>query len=218
VRRVEVTARPEPSAVHPLHRVVVDDDRLDRAVLLAWRRDVPCSLVRVEGRDPVPAVEAAAARVDAVASVAVARVDDGCLVHLRQTRRAMAPSLAATLDRDSLLVPPPVTYGGDGRVEFDVFGTAPDLRALVAEVDDAVGVSVRTVDGGAGHSPLSSDRLTDRQAEAVRVADRLGYLAVPREATVDDVAAAMGIAPETAAEHLRKAAARVLPAVARRRR
>lgn len=218
MKRVEVTARPDRSAIHPLHRVVVDDERLDRARLLAWRRDVPCSLALVEGAEPVAAVEAAAGRIDAVGDLAVAPVDGGCLVYVRQRRRARAPSLAAALAGGSLLVAPPITYAADGRVEFDVFGEAGDLRALVADVDDAVGVSIRSVDDGAGYSSVTPARLTDRQAEAVRVADRLGYFAVPREATVDDVAAAMGLAPETVSEHLRKAVARVVPTVARRRR
>ncbi|WP_435177204.1 helix-turn-helix domain-containing protein [Halorussus sp. AFM4] len=54
-----------------------------------------------------------------------------------------------------------------------------------------------------GDRPL--DGLTDRQSETLRTAYELGYYEVPREATTDDVAAAVGVDPSTAAEHLQRA-------------
>ena len=53
--------------------------------------------------------------------------------------------------------------------------------------------------------------LTDRQFEALETASELGYYAVPREASLSDVAAELDIAPSTASELLRRAESRVLP-------
>lgn len=47
--------------------------------------------------------------------------------------------------------------------------------------------------------------LTDRQFEALSLAVESGYFAVPREATLSDVADAMGVEKSTAGEHLRRA-------------
>jgi predicted DNA binding protein len=52
--------------------------------------------------------------------------------------------------------------------------------------------------------------LTDRQREAVRAAVEAGYYAVPREASLADVAEAIGCAESTASEHLRRAEAAVM--------
>jgi len=55
--------------------------------------------------------------------------------------------------------------------------------------------------------------LTDRQQEAVHAALEHGYYEVPREGTVEDVAATLDCAPSTASNHLRKAEARLVEAV-----
>lgn len=51
--------------------------------------------------------------------------------------------------------------------------------------------------------------LTDRQFEALSIAVASGYFAVPREATLSDVADAMAVEKSTAGEHLRRALGRV---------
>ena len=49
------------------------------------------------------------------------------------------------------------------------------------------------------------DGLTDRQEEALRIAYERGYFEIPRRATLDDVAAELGITPSSASERLRRA-------------
>jgi hypothetical protein len=49
------------------------------------------------------------------------------------------------------------------------------------------------------------DGLTDRQDEALRIAYERGYFEIPRRATLDDVAAELGITPSSASERLRRA-------------
>ncbi len=56
---------------------------------------------------------------------------------------------------------------------------------------------------------IDRDRLTDRQREVVRTAQRLGYFEYPRKADAEAVAAAVGIARSTFAEHLAAAQRRV---------
>lgn len=56
---------------------------------------------------------------------------------------------------------------------------------------------------------IDRDRLTDRQREVVRTAQRLGYFEYPRETDAEAVAAALGIARSTFAEHLAAAQRRV---------
>ncbi|NHN60518.1 MULTISPECIES: helix-turn-helix domain-containing protein [Halorussus] len=54
-----------------------------------------------------------------------------------------------------------------------------------------------------GDRPL--DALTDRQTETLRTAYDMGYYEVPREATTEEVAAAVGVDSSTVAEHLQRA-------------
>lgn len=79
----------------------------------------------------------------------------------------------------------------------------------IIEAIEATGASVTleqlTRSGGSGGcDPVVVDRgrLTDRQREVVRTAQRLGYFEYPRDADAEAVAAAVGIARSTFAEHL----------------
>ena len=56
-----------------------------------------------------------------------------------------------------------------------------------------------------GESEPPGDGLTDRQHEALRIAYELGYFAIPRQASLEDVAAELDIAPSSVSERLRRA-------------
>jgi len=70
------------------------------------------------------------------------------------------------------------------------------LRHLTRVGDDAPDRSAAGADG---------DGLTDAQREAVRAAHRMGYFEIPRTATLDDVAAELGISASSLSERLRRA-------------
>ena len=53
-------------------------------------------------------------------------------------------------------------------------------------------------------------QLTDRQREILAAAVEVGYYEVPRQASHEDIADHLGIAPATVGEHLRKIESTVL--------
>ncbi|WP_048198673.1 helix-turn-helix domain-containing protein [Methanocella arvoryzae] len=59
-------------------------------------------------------------------------------------------------------------------------------------------------------SAHSSEGLTERQTSALTAAVEMGYFDSPRRASIEDVAARLGISASTAVEHLRKAEKKVL--------
>lgn len=62
-----------------------------------------------------------------------------------------------------------------------------------------------------GSAPADmSGQLTEKQANALAIAVDIGYFDTPRRASIEDVAAKLGLAPSTAVEHLRKAEKKVL--------
>nr|WP_248299461.1 helix-turn-helix domain-containing protein [Halorhabdus amylolytica] len=56
-----------------------------------------------------------------------------------------------------------------------------------------------------GESEPPGDGLTDRQHEALRIAYELGYFDIPRNASLEDIAAELGISPSSVSERLRRA-------------
>ncbi|MBZ6497035.1 helix-turn-helix domain-containing protein [Natrinema longum] len=56
-----------------------------------------------------------------------------------------------------------------------------------------------------GESEPAGDGLTDRQHEALRTAYERGYFDIPRQASLEDVAAELDISPSSVSERLRRA-------------
>jgi len=159
-------------------------------------------------------IEAFERRIEAVETVTAYELtpagEDAFYAYVRD---ATNESLRATFEvvfRDPVVVVPPVEFTESGRVTFSVFGPSGDVQAAVDGLDDSLGVTVTAVTGLEGTPGVVESPLSDRQRDAVETALELGYYEIPREASHEDVAAAVGCAPSTAAEHLRKAEAKLL--------
>ncbi|WP_440008640.1 helix-turn-helix domain-containing protein [Halomicrococcus sp. SG-WS-1] len=99
---------------------------------------------------------------------------------------------------------------GSNGIDVSLIGTQNDISRSVDEHEDA-GMNVflrRITDYTGPDHPL--DSLTDRQRGVLTTAFDMGYFAVPREATTEDVAAAVELDPSTVREHLQRAQHNVL--------
>lgn len=103
----------------------------------------------------------------------------------------------------------PVEIRADGSQVMTLIGDPASFSAVApVEADDW---EVELVETGqrppGGTGPFSG--LTERQQEILEVALAEGYYANPRQATHDDIAAALDATASTVGEHLRKVEARV---------
>lgn len=92
----------------------------------------------------------------------------------------------------------------DAGVDVSIVGTQAALVRSVEKYDD-VGVDVvleRITDYAGPRTSL--DAVTERQRDVLETAYEMGYFEVPREVSVADVAADLGLDPSTVSEHLRR--------------
>ncbi len=197
----------EPAAArHPMHQYVVETDgfeasRLIASTLVDGRHT---ALFHVDGWPPEP-YEAALADVDTVLEYAISRQSDRTFaVYVREALRDHDRELTDAFARPGLVTLLPVAYRADGTVTVTLVGPGDAIQTAIDDAPDAT-LDVREI--GSYHTRRIGGRsdLTDRQAEAVAAAVELGYYEDPRAASVADVGDAMGCAPGTAAEHLRRA-------------
>jgi predicted DNA binding protein len=183
-----------------------ETDALERAELLTWNVSpdgVEYALFHLEGD-----VDRYRARIDEVGSVrayTLTPVDAGSFyAYVEQRTRDAERELRTAFARRSLVVVPPVVYDESG-MTVTVVGEATDLRAMLDDLPDDLAATIGAVgDFDRRHGTLGAP-LTGRQREAVERAVDLGYYEVPREASLEAVAAALDCAPSTASTHLRKA-------------
>lgn len=210
MKQVRLTLHHDAETVHPMHRFVADSDAFDSYRLVHWNpTDQENVLVFHVVGDPGE-YEAALKETAGVRSYDLARREDRSFsVYVRDLPDDPGERLIEAFSLESLVPIPPLEYRGDWSVRFSLVGESTDLQRAIAAVPDAIDVTVERIGEYAGASARAGG-LTERQREAVRVARELGYYAVPREASVADVAARLECAPGTAAEHLRKAESTIM--------
>lgn len=147
-----------------------------------------------------------------VLDFAIMETGDSCFYTYFQTElNELSQQLFATLTRGSLLMVPPYMYG-DGSVTISLFGPTDEVQAAVAKVPAPFEVKVNEVSGLGAIPGLSEPLLSERQHEALEAAKDIGYYDIPRQGTYEDIAARIGCASSTAAEHLRKAESKIIRA------
>ena len=211
MKSVRLTLRFDAETAHPLHQFVAANDDFERYRLVHWNHapDGETILVFHVVGDP-DAYRAELETLSTLAAFEVAAIDDRAFyVYVRD--RALLPwkALLDSYAEGRLIVLPPVEYRMDCSLRFTVVGESTDLQRAIEAVPDGIETTVDRIGEYAGGDARVAE-LTDRQREVLRAARRLGYYDVPREAGVRAVADEVGCAPGTAAEHLRKAEARIV--------
>ncbi len=211
MKTVRLTLHHTAETVHPMHRFVADSDAFDsyRMVHGSVSDDEEHAFIfHVVG--DADSYESALTAFGGVTSYELTRLNEQAFsVYVRDAPDDIGTQLLDTFSQGSLVSLPPLAYRSDWSVRFSIVGESADLQQALADVPEGITAVVEEVgeyDGSDGAVAV----LTTRQREALEVAREIGYFDVPRSAGVADVAAELGCAPGTAAEHLRKAEAAVV--------
>jgi predicted DNA binding protein len=192
---------------HPMHRFVVENDGYGAARLIGSTLGdgIHTALFRVEGGPPDP-YEERLRDVPSVQEYAISARSNGTFsVYVREELGEHDRGITAAFRRAGLVIVLPVVYRSNGEIVLTLVGPATTLQTTIEGVPAGVSVDLRDI-GGYDTRRIGRGRdLTDRQSEAVVAAVECGYYESPREGSVADVADAIGCAPSTAAEHLRRA-------------
>lgn len=197
---------------HPMHRFLEDSDAVWTDRLLHWNLatdgvDVALFYIEADRKAYVDRLEA----VESVVDYDVTPIDEESFyVYVHEQTRPPERRFRAAFRETGLVVLPPIEYLPDGTMELTLAGPGEDLRAMLDGLPEEVEASVEWV--GTGEAGPAST-LTDRQREALAAGLAVGYYEVPREGSLDDVAAELDCAPATASTHLRKAEAGLVRAV-----
>ncbi|GAA5044851.1 helix-turn-helix domain-containing protein [Haladaptatus pallidirubidus] len=117
----------------------------------------------------------------------------------------------------NVVIETPIYFTADGSLRITYLGSDAAFRELFRDSVEESAVAFDVVETG-DYEPDEATLtrlLTTRQREVLEVAVEVGYYSASRQSTLDDVAAAVGIAPTTVGEHLRKVEERVFGALVR---
>jgi len=193
MRYLQLQIRFPPEARHPMHQFLAGQDSIQRVYLRHWNFSNPeyvTTLLHVvgdieNGREGyLVALEAA----ESIQEFDVTLVDDRSFyVYIRESAQGFASRLRVLLTDTELLIVPPVEYGIDGEMLFEVAGKQDALQSLVANLPDRLSVSVNRLGEYDAYRDSQVTALTYRQEEVLEVARELGYYKVPRQTSVREI-------------------------------
>lgn len=193
--------------LHPMQAFIRHEDAVAYEEMVAWRsgeaEDFEYTLFYVEG--DLERYRAAAADLDSVVSMEISPIDERS-AHVwvceavGDVYRSMRQSLAG---RDVIAVPP-IRFDDEAAMELTLVGDMDAVESVLEDVPPGIDVDVLALGRYDRRGGTLVGTLTDRQLEALGTALELGYYAVPREATLADVASALGCTESTASVLLRR--------------
>lgn len=201
---------------HPMHQFLVEQESIRRAYLRHWNFSNPEHVTTLfhivgdikEGRDEYLA---ALESVSTIEEYDTTSVDDRSFyVYVREAAGEHARRFRELLEDTDLLVVPPIEYGTSGEMVLEVAGESEELQSIVAGLRDHLSISVNRISEYDAYRESQVTALTDRQKEVLEVAQDCGYYEIPRQTSVREIADRLDCSKSTAANHLRKAEARLV--------
>ncbi len=194
--------------LHPMHAFVRESPTVDREVILERdaRGELTTLLLYVDGDRE--GYEAALSEVPQVEAWTTESADgEGFHAYVRTRLRERERRYREALDRESVLVVPPVELRADRTVRQTMAGYAEELSAAVEALPSEVEVEVLRT--GTFHR-VARPAVTERQREALRAAFEAGYYDLPRSAGLEVVAEALDCSTSAASDRLRRAERRLV--------
>lgn len=199
---------------HPMQEFLANSEDMEREELLAWnhsREDVQFALFYVVGD-----IDAYREQIDAVEPIRfyeLTVVDESSFYsYVCQEYTEADEAFLEGFAQLDLVVIPPLVWDDDGLLELTIVGPGEGLTAVVdsLQTQSDIGVEVLEISEYDRRHGSVTGGLTDRQYRALETAATLGYFAVPRSASLADVASALGVAESTASELLRRGQANLM--------
>lgn len=209
MKYVDVRFRLPDWMLHPMAEFVRHEDAVRYEELLTWsvrpEEGVEYALFYVEA--DLDRYREAIRGVESIVEYRLAPVDDASVhVWACEEIRPEERAWRAAFEDRHLVVVPPVRFDEDAVMGMTIVGDGRDIQQVLGDLPEAVEVTVEEVGTYDRRGGTPAGALTDRQLEAVRAALELGYYEVPREASLADVADALGCAESSASMLLRRAA------------
>lgn len=143
------------------------------------------------------------ARIDSVEDWEFVTENDDTYLYLLEVTALEMPE-SASIDHDDLIGTCEPTVSDRGML-LSLVGSQEAIRTMLRNFEEAGIVPdlhrLGEYDGG----QRTLDALTDRQLEVLRTAYDMGFYEVPRETSVDEIAAEIGLDGATVSEHLQRA-------------
>ncbi|PSP89577.1 bacterio-opsin activator [Halobacteriales archaeon QS_4_69_34] len=206
MRYAEFTLVPEGGWFHPFDRVVAEELEVTREAIHHMKLlNDGTAVMLYEFSGEYEQVERMTERYYGSMVHQLSRLGDNALVYARFEPNETVAELLSIPEDYEIVLDTPMVLTDRGELRIRLIGDERAIRRAMGAIPANIGVTMEAT----GEYKPGSERLfmllTERQRETLKTAVELGYYRDPREATYEDIAAALGRTAGTVGEHLRKA-------------
>jgi predicted DNA binding protein len=145
----------------------------------------------------------------------VARGDGEAYAYVHCELDDPVKGIVKTLHEFEVVLDMPLEFTDDGSVRATLIGETPALDEALNAIADVVEMTLEKTGEYNPGMRTHDVTLTNRQRQILTVAVEEGYYEVPREVTLEEVAAEMDLSRATVGEHLQKIEGKILSRVVR---
>lgn len=195
--------------LHPMHEFVCESPAVDRETILERDAGGEMTTLLLHVAGDRQRYEETIDDVSEVDEWMTTAAKEGFYVYVRTQLRTREQQYRQALDRDAVLVVPPVELRSDRTIRQTMVGHSDALSGAIESLPDSVEIEVLRT---GTYDRASGARMSDRQREALTAAWDAGYYEVPREGDIEAVAGELDCATSTASDLLRRAERRIVAA------
>ena len=211
MRSAELALRPGREGFHPADRALVDADDLERVAIHHINRlDDGTAVFLYQLHGELDRAREIMDGHEAVLSHSISGDGKDLIAYIHFQPNETVATLFRLPQEYSLVVDTPIECLPDGGIRVRSLGDQETITASLDLVPDSIDVELESMGEYRPDDRRLFSMLTDRQREILVTAIQKGYYDVPRDATYEDIATEMDLAPVTVGEHLRKIESRVL--------
>lgn len=204
MKSVDLTVRVPETVDLPVSERIAD--AIHREEVLSWDIDQTTDTLLfvsvIVGNRTI--VEEAATDIEPVTRFETTPIDEDTFYgYVEADLGGIDHSFVELFEIPDVVVVPPMVYTGEDVFSITVLGNEGALQDLLSDVPDAFDVEVERFSEHRGQTEPMVGRLTARQFAALEIAADLGYFAVPRDASLAEVAAELGCSESTASTLVR---------------
>ena len=147
---------------------------------------------------------------EAVESVTTTALGERVFVHVQFVPNDLIESIFAIPQNHDVVLDMPMEYAEGGALRVTAIGKLETFREAMEEMTEDVDLDLLSMGEYVPGDEGLYAQLTERQREILATAVEEGYYEVPRQASHQDIADHLDIAPATVGEHLRNIESTVL--------
>jgi len=211
MRYVELTLRPGGDGFHPADKRLVDSPDVERVAIHHINQLDDGTIVFLhELRGDIESAREIFETSPEVLAYSISDDDEELHAYVHLGPNDTLATLFRLPQEYSIVVDTPIECLPDGSIQVTSMADEETITEALGVVPDTVDVELETMGEYHPEKRQLFSLLTERQREILTIAIEAGYYDVPRNATYEDVADELDLAPVTVGEHLRKIESKIL--------